>query len=163
MTAKEVVDEIYGIIQEASEIGATEVFLDLLQEDDPTFDTVNKLCRGADTTPNELKELRLFSTDGEFTLGTWDNEERIAHLEDGVRSDDLTALGKLQYLRYRYDRDMPVGQYVDRWISPDLRKLALQLSTATGDDTYETVLEMRATEDPTEQEGQTRVDDWNER
>lgn len=84
VSAKEVVDEIYGIIQEASEIGATQVFINLLREDASDSDAVNKLCRGANTRPEELKYLRLFNVEDGFALGTWDNEERIAYLEDAL-------------------------------------------------------------------------------
>lgn len=163
ISAKEVVEEIYGIIQEASEIGATEVFLDLLQEDGPDFDSVNKLCRGANTRPGELKDLRLFNTDEGFEIGTWDNEERIAYLQDALREGDLSELGMLQYLRYRYDRGMTVGRFVERWLDADLRKLAGKLAAATGDDVYEEMLEIRTEEDqpPDSREGQTGLDEYS--
>jgi adenine-specific DNA methylase len=148
MSAKEVVDEIYGIIQEASEIGATQVFIDLLREDASDSDAVNKLCRGANTRPEELKDLRLFNTEDGFALGTWDNEERIAYLEDALREGDLSDLGKLQYLRYRYDREMPIGRYVRQWIDADLRELAGKLASATNDEIYEEMLEIRSDDNP---------------
>lgn len=148
MSAKEVVNEIYGIIQEASDIGATEVFIDLLHEDATDFDAVNKLCRGANTRPEELKELRLFNTDDGFELGTWDNEERIAYLEDALQEGELSDLGKLQYLRYRYDRGMPIGRYVRQWIDADLRELANKLALAANDEVYEEMLEIRSDDNP---------------
>ena len=162
MTAKEVVEEIYGIIQEASDIGTTEVFLDLLEEPDPDFDTVNKLCRGANTTPDELKEQALFTTADGFTLGTWDNEDRIAYLEDAVRDGELDDLGRLQFLRYRFDRDDPIARFVGRWIDADLRKLAAKLSDRADDPVYEKVLEMRETTDPTDgdRDGQTGLNEY---
>jgi adenine-specific DNA methylase len=146
MTAKEVVDEIYGIIQEASDIGTTEVFLDLLRENADDSDAVNKLCRSANTRPEELEKLWLFNTDDEFELGTWDNEKRIAFLEDSLREGDLSDLGKLQYLRYRYDRENPIGRYVQQWIDADLRELASKLVDATGDPVYQEMLDIRSDE-----------------
>jgi adenine-specific DNA methylase len=143
MTAKEVVDEIYGIIQEASDIGTTEVFLDLLRENAEDTDAVNKLCRSANTRPEELRDQRLFNTDDGFALGTWDNEQRIAHIEDAMQEGDLDDLGKLQYLRYRYDREDPIGRYVQEWIDADLRELAGKLTDATGDEVYERMLDIR--------------------
>jgi len=148
MNAKEVVDEIYGVIQEASEIGATEVFIDLIQEDASEFGAVNKLCRGANTRPEELKDLRLYNIDDGFELGTWDNEKRIAYLEDSLQEGDLSDLGKLQYLRYRYDREMPIGRYVRQWIDADLRELAGKLASATNDEIYEEMLEIRSDDNP---------------
>jgi len=166
MTAKEVVDEIYGIIQEASDIGTTEVFLDLLRENADDSDAVNKLCRSANTRPEELEKLRLFNTDDGFELGTWDNEKRIAFLEDSLREGDLSDLGKLQYLRYRYDRESPIGRYVQQWIDADLRELASKLVDATGDSVYEEMLAIRSDEAserdlPSGPDNQYSIDDFS--
>jgi adenine-specific DNA methylase len=166
MTAKEVVDEIYGIIQEASDIGTTEVFLDLLRENAGDSDAVNKLCRSANTRPEELKKLRLFNTDDGFELGTWDNEKRIAFLEDSLREGDLSDLAKLQYLRYRYDRENPIGRYVQQWIDADLRELASKLVDATGDPVYEEMLDIRSDEAserdlPSGPDNQYSIDDFS--
>jgi hypothetical protein len=53
MSAKEVVSEIYGIIQELSDIGVEDVFIDLLNTANISHDNINKLCRGTDTTPEK--------------------------------------------------------------------------------------------------------------
>ncbi|WP_135823668.1 DUF1156 domain-containing protein [Halorussus ruber] len=142
MEAKEVVDEIYGIIQEASEIGVIDVFVDLLREPNPTFDNVNKLCRGTNADPDDLKELRLFSMEDGFELGTWDNEKRQAYIQDRVNSDGaLTTLDKLQFLRHRYETGKTIQNYVSKWgVDDDLRDLAARLADVTGDDTYRRVL-----------------------
>ncbi|MFC7070589.1 DUF1156 domain-containing protein [Halobaculum lipolyticum] len=144
MTAKEVVQEIYGIIQEASQIGVEDVFVDLLDSPNPSFDDVNKLCRGTSATPEELKEMRLYTQNGEFELGTWDNEARRAYIEERVNGDDgkhLTNLDKLQFLRYRYDQGQSVQNYIEKWgVDDDLRELAGKLADASGDDAYTRVL-----------------------
>lgn len=53
MSAKEVVSEIYGIIQELSDIGVEDVFIDLLNTANISHDNINKLCHGTDTTPEK--------------------------------------------------------------------------------------------------------------
>jgi hypothetical protein len=142
MDAKAVVEQIYGIIQEASEIGAIDVFVDLLQESNPDFSTVNKLCRGTNASPDDLKRQRLFSTEDGFELGTWDNERRMRYLEDRVNSGGtLTALDKLQFLRRRYEEGLSIQNYVNLWtIDDEIRDLADQLATVTDDDVYKRVL-----------------------
>ncbi|MUW14268.1 DUF1156 domain-containing protein [Halorubrum sp. CBA1125] len=144
MSAKEVVQEIYGIIQEASEIGVEDVFIDLLDSNNPSFDDVNKLCRGTNATPEELKEMYLYNQDDGFELGTWDNEKRQAYIQERVNGDGgehLSNLDKLQFLRYRYEKGQAVQNYVDKWgVDDDLRELAGRLADVTGDDTYTRVL-----------------------
>ncbi len=144
MSAKEVVQEIYGIIQEASDIGVEDVFIDLLDSPDPSFDDVNKLCRGTNAAPEDLKEMCLYNTDDGFELGTWDNEKRQAYIQErtnGNGDEHLSNLDKLQFLRYRYEKGQAVQNYVDKWgVDDDLRELAGRLADVTGDDTYTRVL-----------------------
>jgi adenine-specific DNA methylase len=144
MNAKEVVQEIYGIIQEASDIGVEDVFIDLLDTSNVSYDDVNKLSRGTNATPEDLKEMRLYNQDDGFELGTWDTESRRAYIEERVNGDGgehLSNLDKLQFLRYRYEKGMAVQNYVDKWgVDDDLRELAGRLADVTGDDTYTRVL-----------------------
>jgi len=144
MSAKEVVQEIYGIIQEASDIGVEDVFIDLIDTPNPSFDDVNKLCRGTNATPEDLKETRLYNQDDGFELGTWDNEKRQAYIQERVNGDGgehLSNLDKLQFLRYRYEKGQAVQNYVEKWdVDDDLRELAGRLADVTGDDTYTRVL-----------------------
>ncbi|WP_269073709.1 DUF1156 domain-containing protein [Halobacterium sp. KA-6] len=144
MDAKEVVQEIYGIIQEASDIGVEDVFIDLLDTTNVSYDDVNKLCRGTNATPDDLKEMRLYNQDDGFELGTWDNEKRQAYIQERVNGDSdehLSNLDKLQFLRYRYEQGQSVQNYVGKWdVDDDLRELAGRLADVTGDDTYTRVL-----------------------
>ncbi|WP_153952806.1 DUF1156 domain-containing protein [Halosegnis longus] len=142
MSAKDAVEEIYGLIQEASEIGEIDVFIDLLQEQSPDYSTVNKLCRGTNASPDDLKRMQLFSTEDGFALGTWQNDRRYRYIEDRVNSEGtLTALDKLQFLRRRFEEGKTVQNYVDKWeIDDDVHELADRLAAATGDDTYQRVL-----------------------
>jgi len=144
MSAKEVVQEIYGIIQEASDIGVEDVFIDLLDTANVSYDDVNKLSRGTNANPEDLKEMRLYNQDDGFELGTWDNEKRQAYIQERVNGDGddhLSNLDKLQFLRYRYEKGQAVQNYVEKWdVNDDMRELAGRLADVTGDDTYTRVL-----------------------
>ena len=144
MSAKEVVKEIYGIIQEASDIGVEDVFIDLLDTPRASYDDVNKLCRGTNATPEDLKETALYNQGDGFEIGTWDNEKRQAYIQERVNGDGgehLTNLDKLQFLRYRYEKGQAVQNYVEKWnVDDNLRELAGRLADVTGDETYTRVL-----------------------
>jgi adenine-specific DNA methylase len=145
MTAKEVVDEIYGVIQQGSDIGEIDVFLDLLETPNASYDDLNKLSRGTDATPERIEDMRLYRMDDGFKLGTWDDEKRIAYIQSRVDSDEeLTDLDKAQFLRYRWEHGKSVSEYLGKWeITDDLRELCEGLADATGDDTYRNILESR--------------------
>jgi putative DNA methylase len=145
MTAKEVVDEIYGVIQHGSDIGEIDVFLDLLETPDPSYDDLNKLTRGTNATPERMQDMRLYQMDDGFRLGTWDDEARIAYIQDRVANgEELTDLDRTQLLRYRWEHGKSITEYLEQWeITDDLRELCEGLADATGDDTYRNVLESR--------------------
>nr|WP_235271465.1 hypothetical protein [Halorubrum saccharovorum] len=145
MSAKAVVDEIYGIIQQGSDLGEVDVFLGLLELDDPTYNDLNMLTRGTSANPDEMKELHLYRMEGgEFVLGTWDDERRLAYVQERVTGDDgdgLTPLDKVQFLRHRYEQGKSTQEYLSKWdVDDDLRDLCEGLADATGDDTYRRLL-----------------------
>lgn len=145
MTAKEVVDEIYGVIQHGSDIGEIDVFLDLLETPNASYDDLNKLCRGTNATPERMVDMRLYRMDNSFQLGTWDDEKRMEYIQRRVENDEeLTDLDRAQFLRYRWEHGKSVSEYLNEWeISDDLRELCEGLADATGDDTYRNILESR--------------------
>lgn len=143
MDAKEVVDEIYGIIQDASDVGVVDVFIDLLDTADPSFDDVMKLCRGTSADVDDLSEMQLFSTDDGFSLGTWDNEQRQAYIQDKLSDDqeNLSDLDRLQILHYEFDRGGRLQEYTNNWdIGTDMIDLAERLAEVTDDDVYRRLL-----------------------
>lgn len=144
MSAKQVVDEIYGIIQEGSEIGEIDVFLDLLETPDATYNDLNKLTRGTDANPDQMEDMQLYRMEsGDFILGTWDDEKRMAYIQERVNGNDkaLNALDKAQFLRYRYEQGKSTQNYLSKWdIDDELRELCEGLADATGDDIYQRIL-----------------------
>ena len=145
MTAKEAVNEMYGVIQHGGDIGEVEVFLDLLETPDATYDDLNKLCRGTNATPERMQDMRLYRMDDGFKLGTWVDERRIAYIQSRIENDgELTNLDKAQFLRFRWEHGKSVSDYLSKWeITDDLRELCEGLADATGDDTYRNILESR--------------------
>ena len=144
MSAKEVVDEIYGIIQQGSDIGEIDVFLDLLETPDATYNDLNKLTRGTDANPDQMEDMQLYRMEGgKFILGTWGDEKRMAYIQERVNGDDqsLNALDKAQFLRYRYEQGKSTQNYLSKWdINDELRELCEGLADATGDNTYRRIL-----------------------
>jgi adenine-specific DNA methylase len=145
MTSKEVVNEIYGVIQEGSDIGEVDVFLDLLEIPDASYNDLNKLTRGTNANPEQMEDMRLYRVEnGDFILGTWDDEKRMAYIQERVNGGDnnaLNSLEKAQFLRYRYEQGKSTQNYLEKWdIDDELRELCEGLSDATGDDTYRRIL-----------------------
>jgi putative DNA methylase len=145
MSAKAVVDEIYGIIQEGSNIGSVDVFLDLLEMDNPTYNDLNMLTRGTNANTEEMKETILYRTDtGDFILGTWDDQKRLAYIQGHINDDNdngLTPLEKAQFLRHRYEHGKSIQDHLDKWtVSDDLRELCKKLADASGDEVYRRIL-----------------------
>jgi len=145
MTAKEVVDEIYGVIQHGSDIGEIDVFLDLLETPNASYDDLSKLTRGTNATSERMEDMRLYRMDDGFNFGTWDDEKRIVYIQSQVENDeDLTDLDKAQFLRWRWEQGKSISEYLERWeITDDLRELCEGLADATGDETYRNILESR--------------------
>jgi len=83
--------------------------------------------------------------DDRFTLGTWDDEKRIAYIQSRVDSDgEPTDLDKAQFLRYRWEHGKDGSDDLGMWeITDDFRELCEGLANATGDDTYRNILESR--------------------
>jgi hypothetical protein len=138
MTAKEAVDEIYGIIQEGT-LGEQDIFHNLQRMSRPGYDDLKKLLKKSDASEEELREKRLFRMDGdEFILGDWRDQKRQAYVQNRVDSGDgdPTLLDKAHYLRYRYEEGKSTKEHLERWASDDLEELCEGLAEATGDETY---------------------------
>jgi adenine-specific DNA methylase len=138
MTAKEAVQEIYGIIQDNA-LGEQDLFLSLRRSTSPSYNGFNKLLRRSEASEEEMREKALFRMDGnDFILGDWNDEKRQAYVRSKVSeaSSDLSVLDKAHFLRYRYEEDKSTKEYLERWNSDDLQELCEGLAEATGDETY---------------------------
>jgi putative DNA methylase len=138
MSAKDAVDEIYGIIQEGA-LGEQDIFLDLLRTRNPTFNDLNKLLRKSDASEEEFREKALFRMDGnDFHLGDWRDTERQAYVVEKVESGESepTPLEQAHFLRYRYEEGKSTGEYREQWEDEDLTELCESLAEITRDETY---------------------------
>ena len=137
MTAKEAVQEIYGIIQNNA-LGEQDIFLDLLKSGSPGYNDLNKLLRRSDASEEELREKKLFRMDGSsFVLGDWNDEQRQAYVQNAVEGDgEPSTLDQAHYLRYRYEQGKSTAEYLDRWDRDALAELCESLAAATEDETY---------------------------
>ena len=138
MSAKEVVDEIYGIIQD-NDRGEQDIYRDLLEEGKPTYDDLNKHLKRSDASEEQMKEMQLFRTEGgDFVLCQWDDEKRQAYVQSKVEegNGDLTNLDKAHFLRYRFEQGKSTSDYLELWNEDELRELCEGLAEVTGDETY---------------------------
>jgi putative DNA methylase len=138
MSAKEVVNEIYGIIQD-NDRGEQDVYRDLLEEWNPTYDDLNKHLKRSDASEEQMKEMQLFRMeDGDLVLCQWDDEKRQAYVQSKVEegNGDLTNLDKAHFLRYRFEQGKDPKNYLDQWNEDELRELCEGLAEATNDETY---------------------------
>ncbi len=138
MSAKAVVDEIYGIIQDADR-GEQDVYLDLLEEHDPSYSDLNKHLKRSDASEDRMAEMALFDSGGDgFELLDWRDEARQAYVTDRVETDDGTAtdLDRAHFLRHRYENDRSRQAYLDRWDTDSLRGVCEDLAVVTDDETF---------------------------
>jgi len=138
MSAKEAVDEIYGIIQDNA-LGEQDLFLALQRNSSPSYNDFNKLLRRSEASEEEMREKALFRVDGDdFIVGDWDDEKRQAYIRTKIAEDngDLTVLDKAHLLRYYYEEGKSTKEYLERWSSDDLEELCEGLAEATEDETY---------------------------
>lgn len=137
MTAKEAVQEIYGIIQNNA-LGEQDLFLDLRKAHNPGYNDLNKLLRRSEATEEELREKKLFRMDGNtFILGDWEDEQRQAYVQNVVEGDgEASTLDKAHYLRYKYEQGKSPAEYLERWDRDELAELCESLAAASNDETY---------------------------
>ena len=138
MSAKDVVDEIYGIIQN-NDRGEQDIYLDLLEERNPTYNDLNKHLKRSDASEEQMREMVLFQMSGnDFELCGWKNEKRQAYVQDKVEegNGELTELDKAHFLRYRFEEGKSTSEYLEQWDADALQELCEGLAEATTDDTF---------------------------
>lgn len=148
MTAKEAVEEIYGIIQDNA-LGEQDLFLALQRNPSPSYNDFNKLLRRSEASEEEMREKALFRMDGnDFILGDWRDEQRQAYIQTKVAEGNgtLTVLDKAHFLRYYYEGGKSTKEYLESWSSDNLGELCEGLAEVTQDETYLKMLGVHDTE-----------------
>mgnify|MGYP002760614242 CR=1 FL=1 len=136
MSAKEVVEAIYGIVQDTDR-GEVDVYLDLLEVTDPTTDDLSKLLRRSDASRSQLEDAKLITDADGFELLDWRDEQRQAYVRERVEGDEpATELDRAHFLRARYEAGKRREAYLDDWDTETLTALCEGLAEATGDETY---------------------------
>jgi adenine-specific DNA methylase len=135
MSASEVVDEIYEII--AGEVSAEEIYLSLLAMKDPSFDDVERLCRGTEVSPEDLIEKNLLYTEDEFELTSWESDSRISYIKEKSLTD-MSALEKTQLFRHELDDDTKTTDtFREIEVTGEMIDIAKELAAVTGDKGYQ--------------------------
>jgi adenine-specific DNA methylase len=138
MSAKAVVDEIYGILR-GDDRGPPTVYLDLLAADDPTVDDLRPRLDRTGVDGAAMRAMGLYRTDGDAVVPLgWRDDPRRAYVRHAVGDGDAapTDLDRAQFLRARFEREGAPSDHLDRWRSTDLLALCEGLAEATGDDAY---------------------------
>jgi adenine-specific DNA methylase len=135
MSASEVVDEIYEII--AGEVSAEEIYLSLLGMKDPSFDDVERLCRGTEVSPEDLIEKNLLYTEDGFELTSWESDSRISYIKEKSLTD-MPALEKTQLFRHELDDDTKTTDtFREIEVTGEMIDIAKELAAVTGDKGYQ--------------------------
>ncbi len=150
MDARAVVEAMFTLIEDAGELTATDIFLDLLDDMPDDIAAVHDSIRGTNVDMDTLQQRRLIIESPEGPqLGTWDAPARIRYVDHCVANEtNVTPLVKLQFLRRRFERGESLQPQLDAWRDDEgLQALASRLADATGDETYRRLLAERDTTD----------------
>jgi adenine-specific DNA methylase len=140
MSATDVVAGMYDIIAGGDGVSTDEIYLSLLSMEEPTFNDVNRLCRGTGVSPNDLQERAFFDTTDGFTLLRWHDEQRMAYLQ-AKAPDELSALERVQLLQYAADEETkPREESRELEVTGDMIDVASELADITGDETFRQIL-----------------------
>jgi len=140
MSATDVVAGIYDIIAGDDEVSPDEIYLSLLSMGEPTDDDLNRLCRGVGVSPDDLKERAFFDRTDDFRLLRWDDEKRIAYLQE-KDSAELSALERVQLLRYAAaEGAKSIEEDRELEVTGEMMDIASELADITGDDAFRQIL-----------------------
>jgi len=135
----------------------SEAYAAFVQRGPEEYDDLNKQLLVKNLNVSELEEDNLVKgpRDRKEPVPA---DERVHHIErklskngNGVQktlgenekdSDALLDIDKVQYLYHLYKTDQNTSEYLNEWKSDDLEELAEFLTDATGDDRYESVMDM---------------------
>lgn len=149
MTAKEVVDEIYGVIQDGDR-GEQDIYLDLLEQNNPSYSDLNKHLKRSDASNETMKQMRLFRMQGnDFILISWEDEKRQAYIQNKIEEggETITDLDKAHFLRYQYEHGKSRSEYLGQWETDELQELCEDIAAITDDETYLKMLSINTTLD----------------
>jgi len=120
----------------AGDVTPDQIYLTLLEMDDPTQTELQRLCYGTDVSPGELREKGLIRDDDEFVLLDWNGEERVSYLT-GTEESELTTLDQVQLLRWHTSQNGRLtSPRQDIEETSEMVELATELASLTNDEGY---------------------------
>jgi len=135
----------------------SEAYAAFVQRGPEEYDDLNKQLLAKNLNVSDLEDEKLVKGPRDRKEPV-SSDERVHHIErklskssngsqqtlggDGVDSDALLDIDKVQYLYHLYKTDQNTTEYLSEWKTDDLQELAEFLADATGDDRYENVMEM---------------------
>jgi adenine-specific DNA methylase len=129
----------------ASIDSVSEAYAAFVQRGPEEYDDLNKQLLAKNLNVSDLEAEKLVKGPRD-TKEPVPADERIHHIEGklngNLTSDNLLDIDKVQYLYHLYKTDQNTAEYLSEWKSGDLEELAEFMADATGDDRYESVMEM---------------------
>lgn len=120
----------------------------LLDRGSENYDSLNKQLMAKGLNVQDLEDEELVEGPRKQKSPV-SGEDRIEYIEkklNGHGPDDngdaLLAIDKVHYLAHLYRTEQNTIEYLKAWKSDELEQLAEHVADATGDDTYESVMEM---------------------
>lgn len=145
---EQVVDSTVGLPQSIDTI--TQAYAAFYQRGSEEFDVLNKHLLGKNLNVNDLEDEHLVKgpRDKKEPVTA---DERITFIEgklnrNGKDGDELLDIDKVQYLFHLYKTDQNTVEYLKEWKTDALEELADFMAEVTGDDRYESVMDMGITQ-----------------
>jgi len=124
----------------------TQSYAALYQRGAEEYDELNKHLLAKNLNVSDLEDEKLVkgSRDKKVPVTA---DERINYIENklnknGKGSDGLLDIDKVHYLYHLYKSDQNTVEYLKEWKSSDLEEVADFMADVTGDERYESVMEM---------------------
>lgn len=124
----------------------TQAYAAFVQRGPEEYDDLNKQLLAKNLNVSDLEDEKLVRgpRDRKEPIPA---DERVHYIErklnnNGKGSDELLDIDKVQYLYHLYKTDQNAVEFLREWKADDLEALAEFLADATGDDRYESVMEM---------------------
>jgi adenine-specific DNA methylase len=157
VTVEEALDTVDSVIEQVIE-GTVDLppsidqlsrsYAGLVDRGPESYDDLNKQLMSKGLNVRDLEEEQLVEGPRKQKQPV-PGEDRTDHIENklkghgpGNNGEDLLDIDEVHYLAHLYRTEQNTIEYLKAWKSDDLEELAEHISDATGDDTYERVMEM---------------------
>jgi hypothetical protein len=124
----------------------SEAYAGFTQRGGEEYDDLNKHLLAKNLNVSDLEDEKLVKGPRE-TKEPVTADERVNYIETKLNgspknAENLLDIDKVHYLYHLYKTDQNTVEYLKEWKSDDLEELADFMADVTGDDRYESVMEM---------------------